>query len=328
MKKLIITMGDPGGVGPELCARVLENASRKDRVLVITGDVEILMEAFKRFGSFVPEVLTHEKAPADPGVYLLASSQLGMKQLTIGKPSREAGEAAIRAIDCALRHCLDQQYDAMVTAPVSKEAIAMNGLEFDGHTGYISKTCGKHEEMMLMHSEELNVGYVTTHIALSDLPQHLKKERIVTCLQHLKKFLDKTGDEKKKIGVCGLNPHAGENGLFGTEDRDVIGPAVADFNAQGGAADGPLPADTLFVPMIRKEYGAILAMYHDQGGIPFKMLSFETGVNTTLGLPIVRTSVDHGTAWDLAWKGKASVKSMQASIELADRMSAFRGSDA
>ncbi len=323
-------MGDPAGVGPEIavrCAAARAVGAREPRGpgetdLALVGDPGVLEEAARRFAPALR--LRRVQGPGEArgrrdGVPLLTSSSLEFKSLQLGCPSAEGGTAALAAVRLAVDACRVGQADALVTAPLSKEAVELGGEPFTGHTEWIARRCGQDEAMMLMSSPELVVGYATTHLPLGAVPAALTQGRILCCLRLMKEYLAASG-RAARIGVCGLNPHAGEGGLLGHEDDAVIRPAVDDAHAQGIEVQGPLPADTIFVPNLRARFGGILAMYHDQGGIPFKMLSFETGVNITLGLDIVRTSVDHGTAWDIAWKGLASARSLECAILEAERI--------
>jgi len=324
IKPVVITMGDPAGIGPEICARCISSELLKKSPMLLVGAIDILQQAFKRFGNIQLETLalrdlSNFSYPPDR-VGVLSCSDLNYQDLELGKESRVAGKAAIEAIRTATNLCLNKEAVAMVTAPVSKAAIKMVEKPFCGHTGWIAKLCGCHDEMMLMYSHKITVGFVTTHLALREVANKISRSGILHCLRLMHQFLLQNQSPLLKIGVCGLNPHAGEGGMMGREEQEIIYPALAEARQENIECEGPLPADTLFVPGIRERFAAFLCMYHDQGGIPFKMLAFSEGVNLTLGLPIIRTSVDHGTAWDLAWQGKADCGSMQAAIEMAIKM--------
>ncbi len=334
-KVLLLTMGDPAGVGPELCLKALLGFEFPSGVSpVIVGDVGVLREVNLRFGYGLD---IHEiKSPKDVvgegrRCCVLSSSSIDWQSLSFGEPSAAGGSAALAAIDMATDLCLAEEAIGMVTGPVSKEAIELGGVKFSGHTGHISKRCGDFDEMMMMSApdKKLHIAYVTTHIAIADLPNALSEDLIVRRILECWRFAKSLG--LSSVAVCGLNPHCGENGMMGSEELDVISPAVAKACDLGVDCRGPYPADTLFVEQQRLQHDVILAMYHDQGGIPFKMLAFDDGVNHTLGLPIVRTSVDHGTAWPIAWQGKVRDGSMRAAMDLAiqrglDRLERFGSS--
>jgi 4-hydroxythreonine-4-phosphate dehydrogenase len=224
----------------------------------------------------------------------------------------------LRTLDRAIEGALAGTYDAIVTAPVQKSVIAESGVPFTGHTEYLAEKTGARQVVMLLVGGTLRVALATTHLALADVPRALNVEGLLAVLEVLHRDLrNRFGIGAPRIGVCGLNPHAGEGGHLGREEIEVIAPALARARAAGLAVDGPLPADTVFVPAIAARYDAILAMYHDQGLAPLKYASFGRGVNVTLGLPFVRTSVDHGTALDLAGTGRADAASMRAALALA-----------
>lgn len=324
---LAITMGDPAGVGPELCWRVLSPGVLQKVLPVLIGSSDILLEAHRHFApdlSFQQMSSEEFKAldslePIESDVILISSSDLKIADITHGQGNAKTGKSALEAITLATELCIDKKVQGMVTAPVSKFHIESSGVKFRGHTEYISQQCGDFDEMMMMSSlrQNLHVGYASTHVPVSWLTDIITEDLVYRRILQCQELIEDLGLVNKKIGVCGLNPHAGEDGLLGDEDRKEILPAIHKAREKGIDCDGPHPSDTLFVPVIRERYGVILAMYHDQGGIPFKMLAFNDGVNHTLGLPIVRTSVDHGTAWDLAWKGTADVGSFSEAIEVA-----------
>jgi 4-hydroxythreonine-4-phosphate dehydrogenase len=211
----------------------------------------------------------------------------------------------------------------MVTAPLNKEAVVLSGQEFCGHTEYIAQLCGVGESRMLLVNDRLSVVHVTTHISMIDATR-LTKSRITTTLKLAAEAYERLRAKRPRIAVCGLNPHAGENGLFGSEEADTIVPAIATARAEGIDCVGPLPADTLFLQAFRGAYDLVVAMYHDQGHIPMKLMDFDHTVNVTLGLPIVRTSVDHGTAFDIAGKNMASAEDMKTAMRMAIQLSAAR----
>ncbi len=296
--KIAITMGDPSGVGPEVIAKALP-AVRGLAEWIVAGHEPVLRAA--GLAADVP-VLETGGASVEPG-----------------RLSPEAGRMALDAIRAATRLCLAGEAAAMVTAPVNKEAIALAGEPFTGHTEFIAALCGARESRMLLASDRLRVVHVTTHIPLRRACD-VDPERVRRTIELGHEAAQRLGFERPRIAVCGLNPHAGEHGLFGDEDERLIAPAVAAARGRGIDADGPLPADTVFLKAVRGAYDLVVAMYHDQGHIPAKLLGFEHTVNVSLGLPIIRTSVDHGTAFDIAGRGVADPGSMIAALRLAAKM--------
>lgn len=300
--KIVITMGDPAGVGPEIIAKALP-AVEGLAEWVVAGHQPVLRAA--GLPAAVP-VLETGGEPVQRGVL-----------------SPAAGRSALEAVRAATRLCLAGDAAAMVTAPVSKEAITLTGEPFTGHTEYIAQLCGARESRMLLASERLRVVHVTTHLPLRKACE-LDTERIRRTIELGNEACLLLGFERPRIAVCGLNPHAGEHGLFGDEDERSIAPAVRATREAGIAVEGPLPADTVFLKAVRGAYDLVVAMYHDQGHIPAKLLGFENTVNVSLGLPVIRTSVDHGTAFDIAGKGVADAGSMVEAIRLAVRMARHR----
>ncbi len=290
---IALTSGEPAGIGPELCARVAKDHPQTAR-LVILGDRALFRGS--RDVEHVPLVRPSEPGRLDPSnsPYVLA------------------------ILDRAVRGCLDGEFDAMVTAPVQKSVINDAGIPFTGHTEYLAQRGGASHVVMMLVGGGLRVALATTHLPLADVPGALNREMLLQTLRVLDKDLRRRFRlPAPRILVAGLNPHSGESGHLGLEDIDIIAPAVAEAVAAGIDARGPLPADTLFVPERLKDGDCVLAMYHDQGLPVLKFASFGRGVNVTLGLPFVRTSVDHGTALDLAGTGKADAGSLREAVELA-----------
>jgi 4-hydroxythreonine-4-phosphate dehydrogenase len=336
MKPIIgITMGDPAGIGPEIIVKSLSRPAvyNSCRPLVF-ADAGVMQAAAKICNSRlkIHPVKAVSEARFEPGsmdVYDLKNVDL--PSLEYGKLSVTAGEAAFQSIrkviDCALKG----EIDATVTAPIHKESIHLAGHPFSGHTEIYAYFTDTKKYAMLLADDALRVIHVTTHVPLREACNLLTKERIVDVIALLHKACVQFGIGKPKIGVAGLNPHAGDGGLFGNEERDIIAPAVQEAIAAGYDAEGPVPPDTLFSKAIQGKYDGCVAMYHDQGHIPFKLLGFKwnnetqsmesvKGVNITLGLPIIRTSVDHGTAFEIAGKGIASEDAMTIAIEYAVKM--------
>ena len=317
-------MGDPAGVGPELCWRSLTSQILRQCQPIMVGSADILLEAHRQFAPQLKfQVVAESEATAEhfadikAEVVIVDAVKMNYRDLKKGQVTAVSGAAALQSIALATDLCLNQTVVGMVTAPVSKEAIELSGVPFMGHTEWISHRCGDCDEMMMMSAlaQNLHIGYVSTHVPLAKLCEVITQDLVLRRIRQCAQFAKELG--LKSIAVCGLNPHAGENGHLGRDELERIIPAMLQAKKEGIFCVGPFPADTLFVPSLRKQYDIVLAMYHDQGGIPFKMLAFEEGVNHTLGLPIIRSSVDHGTAWDLAWQGRAHTGSMVAAIELA-----------
>jgi 4-hydroxythreonine-4-phosphate dehydrogenase len=241
---------------------------------------------------------------------------LAPSRLVVGQLSADCGRVALAFIRRAVELCRNGEAQAMATAPVNKEAVTLAGEKFSGHTEYIAELCGAKESRMLLVNNYLRVVHVSTHVPLRSACK-LDSNRIQRTIELGHEACRLLGVEQARIAVCGLNPHAGEHGLFGGEDEAQIGPAVEAARRQGIACDGPAPADTIFLKAARGGYDLVVAMYHDQGHIPAKLLDFEHTVNVSLGLPIIRTSVDHGTAFDIAGKNAADPASMKAALKLA-----------
>jgi 4-hydroxythreonine-4-phosphate dehydrogenase len=302
---IALTMGDPAGIGPELCCRL---AGEHDDVVVI-GSRALLAHVARRTGLAAPEWVDEPS-----GLSLDATSVLP------GQPGPATGAAAATAIEAAVAGCLDGRYGAMVTAPISKAAVQAAGVSFPGHTEWIAARCGVARPVMMLHDERLAVGLVTVHRSLASVPAHLDRPGIVHTGSLLAAALRQLNGREPRLAVLGLNPHGGEEGLFGAEEQEIVAPAVAELRAEGIDAEGPLPPDTAFTAVALQRFDGHVCLYHDQGLIPFKALAFAEGVNVTLGLPIVRTSPDHGTAFDIAWRGLADAGSLRAAIALARRL--------
>ncbi|MBZ5586550.1 MAG: 4-hydroxythreonine-4-phosphate dehydrogenase PdxA, partial [Acidobacteriia bacterium] len=240
-----------------------------------------------------------------------------------GKLDARCGQAAVEYVRIAAEMCLRREADAMVTAPLNKEAVALSGRPFSGHTEYIAALCGAKESRMLLANQRLAVVHVTTHVALRQACE-ATAERILRTIELGYEAMRLLGFDTPRIAVCGLNPHAGAHGLVGAEDAAAIGPAIEAAREKGIACSGPVAADTVFLQAWRGAYDLVVAMYHDQGHIPMKLLDFEGTVNISLGIPIIRTSVDHGTAFDIAGKGLADPRSMKQAMRMAARMAVRR----
>jgi 4-hydroxythreonine-4-phosphate dehydrogenase len=237
-----------------------------------------------------------------------------------GEVQKSCGKAAYSYIEAAVRAAISGRTQAVATAPIHKEAFRMAGVPYPGHTELLAALTGSQRVCMMMASERIVVSLVTAHRSLREVAREITAERVFHVIDLTAAALRRLGTRKPCIGVCGLNPHAGEHGILGAEDRTGVLPAIARAREKGIEVEGPIPADTAFLPRKLQLFDAYVAMYHDQGLIPFKMLAFETGVNITLGLPIVRTSVDHGTAFDIAWQGVASPESLIQSVLWAKKL--------
>lgn len=315
-----VTMGDACGVGPEILLKAHKDGALP-RQAIVYGEAAALDYYNRLLGCGVPLKPIHSPAQIEPGA--LNVVDLGLlkeEEITPGQVNERAGRAARAAIVRAAQAALSGQITAMVTLPVHKEAIQLSDPRFTGHTELIGAVCGVREVTILLASERLMVTHVSTHCSLREAIERVTPERVRTILRMTCEAVLQLQPEAR-IAVAGLNPHAGEGGAFGDEEIRVIRPAVDWARGQGWPVEGPLPPDTVFYLAARRgRYGAVVCMYHDQGHIPLKLLDFEGGVNVTLGLPIIRTSVDHGTAFDIAGQGVASTKSFLAALEFARRL--------
>jgi len=324
LPRLAITMGDPAGVGPEVCLHLLGNADMAALCSpVVFGDAAVLQACAQKTAlPFHTPVLSPRQwenawstlqtpAVLDLGAITLEAFQPG----TINAATGRAGYTYVnKAIDAALAG----QVAAVSTAPLNKEAMSLAGIKFPGHTEIFATRTNAIRSCMMQYSEEITCTFVTVHVGYRDVPSLLTKERILDVIELTAAGLERIRRRKPKLVVCGLNPHAGEHGLFGDrEEERIIIPAIEAARAKGIEIEGPLPPDTAFLPWKRKSTDAFVCMYHDQGHIPVKALAFDSAVNTTLGLPIIRTSVDHGTALDIAWQGKARPDSLYSAVRLA-----------
>ncbi len=321
MKTILITMGDPGGVGPEIIARALGEARvRKCCAPIVIGDALIMERAFRLVG--IPWKLRVISSPEEA---VRRSNWVDVIHVPCeraaapvsGRPDAAGGAASARYIMTAVGLMMERRAAALVTAPISKEALHMAGFPWPGHTEMLAELSGTRNFAMMLVGGPLRVVLATTHAALKDVPSLITRGRILRVIRLAHKACAMFGISSPKIGVAGLNPHAGEGGLFGTEERTIIGPAVRRAIKEGIPVSGPHPPDSLFHKAYRSEFDIVVCMYHDQGLIPLKMVAFETGVNVTVGLPFVRTSPDHGTAYDIAWTGKADPSSLVEAIKLA-----------
>lgn len=317
-----ITMGDPVGIGPEIILLALNTPSiyQVCRPLIF-GDIGILNVALHCTSSRLQlnAVKTTEAGSYRFGtIDVLNLSELDPQKISWGRPTIESGQAMVRYITTAIDMANKEQIAAITTCPINKQAMQVAGFFYNGHTELLAEQTNTDVFAMMLAGRRLRVVLVTIHIALKSVPAMLSTERIAQTISVTGQALtDRFGFKAPRIAVTGLNPHAGEGGLFGDEEEKVIQPAIHKARNQGFNVAGPFPPDTIFYQAANGHYDAVVCMYHDQGLIPFKLLHFTDGVNTTLGLPIIRTSVDHGTAYDIAGTGKAQPGSLIAAIEMA-----------
>lgn len=332
-----VTLGDPAGIGPEVTLKALVHARLRRVPAVVIGDEALLRETARRLRLRCEVVPVDESALREdalpprtrggrPVVAVLPVSRLGTAARKPGKPSVAGGRAAYRYIETAARLACDDAIAGVVTAPINKAWVTRAGFPISGHTELLKELTGARAVRMMLAGSRLRVILVTMHVALGKVPKALSirdvARTITIAADHLRQYHRVA---EPRIAVAGLNPHAGEGGLFGREEERIIVPAVARARAAGVEATGPYPADSLFFQAVQGKFDAVIAMYHDQGLIPLKLLHFHDAVNVTLGLPIIRTSPDHGTAYDIAGTGKADPGSMIEALALAHAMSRQQG---
>lgn len=314
-----ITMGDPSGVGPEIILKAYKDDELKGEFIVI-GDYEVMeycnilldynvnLNRMLEFGSL-----------KDGCLNILDMGLMKKEKLKIGVISKESGYAAWKYVEAATKLALAGKISAIVTLPMNKESTRLSFDDFTGHTELIAGLCGETNYTMMLASHKMIVTHVSTHCSMIEAVASVKKDRVYNVIKltqdALKGFI-----EKPRIAVAGLNAHAGENGSFGFEDINEIKPAVEKARNKGMNVEGPIAPDTVFLKAYKKDYDAVVCMYHDQGHIPLKLLDFEGGVNVTLGLKVIRTSVDHGTAFDIAYKGIATTRSLVEAYNFAVKM--------
>jgi len=330
-----ITMGDPASIGPEIAVKaLLEKKIYEICRPLLVGDGAVFEDIIKRLNlkAEINRIKQVDEAHFQFGlidVFDLANVELS--QLKFGEISAMAGNASFEAVTKVIELALEGKVDATVTGPINKKSINEAGHHFAGHTEIYAQYTNTNKYAMLLVEENMRVIHVSTHVSLRQACDLVKKERILEVTELLHNGLLQLGETNLKIGIAGLNPHAGDSGLFGTEDDEEILPAVQEALRRGFDVEGPVPADTLFSKAATGYYGGVVAMYHDQGHIPFKLTGFKwnaekkqmdsvKGVNITMGLPIIRTSVDHGTAFEIAGKGVASADAMVLAIEHAVKL--------
>lgn len=350
--KIGLTMGDAAGIGPEIIIKALGHKSVYSMCQpIVIGSPAILQDACQFISPGTPPlkfniIKTSMQASATHGtIDVLDISSISPEEICRGTIDVCAGAAAVKAIEVAAQLAMRGELDAITTAPICKAAINRAGIPYSGHTEMLAAFTNTPDVVMMLCTPEAldshprksgdpnhrdgvlptpstipAVSFVTNHIALADVPKHLSIPRIANVIRITQEVLIRCGISEPRLAVAGLNPHAGEDGMFGEEEVHFIRPAIAQVQTQKGTIDGPLPADALFVKANQGKWHAVIAMYHDQGNIPIKLLGFGKLVNVTLGLPIIRTSVDHGTAFDIVGKGIASESSLVAALNCASRL--------
>lgn len=306
--KIAVTMGDPAGVGPELCIQLLNqwDHSLSSVDFKIYGDYDLLTKVAK---------ITNQKRINKQFVVNLNNQNFDFQP---GQISPEGGRASYNFLEQAIRDALDKKVDAIVTAPINKESLRAAGIRFPGHTEILTHLTKSTKTCMLQYSDEITASFVTCHCGYNEVLRQLSRKRIREVIDLTDVSLTKILNRRPTLIALGLNPHAGENGLFGAnEEEQIILPEIVEAQKRGVQISGPIPPDTAFIPSKRQSTDGFICMYHDQGHIPLKALAFDSAVNVTLGLPIIRTSVDHGTAFDIAWKGIANPGSIFEATKLA-----------
>ena len=307
--RIAITMGDVNGIGPEILARALARQEFNEACSVIVFGCKQTLDA--------ASAVVNRTLPSTPVEIIDAGHTIS--QIRAGTVQRDAGAAAVAWIRAAVQAALDGDVDAVVTCPISKEGIHLAGCNAIGHTEIVAEMTATPGYRMSLFTDTMRIVHITGHLALSEALKKVESKRIAETIHIANDALMQLDLPRRKIAVAGLNPHAGENGLLGDEEAREIAPAVAMCQQQGIEVSGPYPPDTVFRRMQLGEFDLVVAMYHDQGHIPLKLVAMDEGVNVTLGTPIVRTSVDHGTAYDIDWKGMASEESLSAAVRMAAR---------
>jgi 4-hydroxythreonine-4-phosphate dehydrogenase len=328
---IALTMGDPAGIGPEIIVKALPAFASRLAAgaleLILVGSPGCFRDAARNLGADL-DLLRLDSSMPRAGRVALLEAAVADEPVKPGTVSAEAGRLAYRAIEEAVRMAMAGRVDAIATAPISKEALNLAGFHYSGHTELLADLTGARDSAMLLLHGDMRVSHVSTHVALAEAVKRLTPQRLRRVVEMTSDALKRLGIERPRIAIAALNPHAGEGGMFGREDMEITTPTVAALRQEGHEIEGPVPGDTVFVKLRGRRYDAVVAMYHDQGHIPVKLLGFSvdpktgrwealSGVNVTLGLPILRTSVDHGTAPDIAGRGIANERSMIEAIDCA-----------
>ena len=339
LRHLAITMGDPAGIGPEIilkaCRKLHDRIIAGDLRLLVIGSGVALERARAQFGDGLEIPEASEEQAEWPALAFLQAGPEG-EPIESGKLSPDGGRFAFQAVERGVHLAQAGRVEGIVTAPLNKEALNLAGYHYPGHTEMLAELTGVRGSVMMLAHGNMRVSHVTTHIALEEVPKRATPERLRRVIDLTHEALKRLGVSRARIAVAALNPHAGEGGLFGRHDIDISEPVIAAAVKDGLDVIGPVPGDTVFVKLRAGRYDAVIAMYHDQGHIPVKLLGFEvdpesgtwqelSGVNITLGLPIIRTSVDHGTAFDIAGQGIANERSLIEAIEYAEQLASRRG---
>lgn len=320
MTKIAITMGDPSGIGPEISLKALDNNLQYREKCIIYGSKRIL-EYYKNLLKINSEINYINDSDDFIENKINVINIEAQKDINIGTVDSYSGKLAFEYIKKAIYDSLDNKVAGVVTCPINKEALNKGGIHYQGHTEIFADLTNTKTYSMMLWSDKLIVDHVSTHVPLKEACDLVKKDRVLECIELLDGALKKLKGSNYKLAVAGLNPHASENSMFGDQEEKEIFPAVKKAQEKGINVEGPVPPDTVFFKASNEIYDGVVCMYHDQGHIPLKLLDFYNGVNVTLGLPIIRTSVDHGTAFDIAGKGEANEKSLIQAIKLAEKLS-------
>jgi 4-phospho-D-threonate 3-dehydrogenase / 4-phospho-D-erythronate 3-dehydrogenase len=319
-----ITMGDPSGIGPEIILKSFENEKIRNSRVAVIGDFHVMKAAYEmlNIASFkLNRVFSISDCIFTPEVFnILDLNLINQGDLHPGAVRAVSGEAAFQSVRKAVELVKLKAINAIATAPLNKEALHLAGHNYPGHTEILAALSDTKDYAMLLYDKKLSVIHVSTHVSMLEAITNLRRERIEKVIELANEAMKKLCGSAPRIAVAGINPHAGENGLFGNEELTEIIPAVENMKLKGIDVYGPLPPDTVFLQAVNGKYDVVVAMYHDQGHIPLKLLGFNSGVNITVGLPFIRTSVDHGTAFEIAWKGIASEESMTEAIILSIKL--------
>lgn len=321
---IAITMGDAAGIGPEIILKTFMGTETANRKLLVVGDIVILQKVKEQLcydDIELNSITSFDDARWEPHtVNVWDMKLLSLTGFEPGKVSSDAGNAAFQYLIEAIRMANEGRIAGVVTAPINKEAIQSAGHHFAGHTEIFAAYTDTKDFAMLLYDEKFSVIHISTHIPLAEAISTLNQPRVETVIQLAEDSMKKILGRSPRIAVAGVNPHAGENGLFGNQEIEILTPAIENMKAKGIDVSGPYAPDTIFLRTLKGFFDIVVAMYHDQGHIPMKLLGFDTGVNVSVGLPIIRTSVDHGTAFDIAWKGIAKNDSLLKAIYLAERL--------